>query len=79
MALADSAIDDRWHCWALAATTMPETAHDLSVHDLLRLLNEKLGLDYTKLREGPFPPAVSTSLLATEVSPSNNVVTWDVA
>ena len=45
-----------------------ETAHDLSISDLLCVLNEKLGLECTRLRETPLPPAFSTAELESEVS-----------
>ena len=46
-----------------------ETGRDLSIPDLLRLLNEKLGLECTRLQETPLPP-VSTALLESEVGAS---------
>ena len=45
-----------------------EAARDLSIPDLLRVLNEKLGLQFTTLRNTPLPPAVSTASLEYEVS-----------
>jgi hypothetical protein len=44
--------------------------HDLSIPDLLHLLNEKLDLERTKLREAFLPPAVSAASLESEVSPA---------
>jgi len=53
----------------LAATIMSlETARDLSIPDLLRVLNEKLDLEYTRLRGTPLPPTVSVASLESEVS-----------
>ena len=43
----------------------PEAAHDLSVPDLLRALNEKLGLECTWLQASP---GVSVAVLESEVS-----------
>ena len=43
----------------------PEAAHDLSVPDLLRALNEKLGLECTWLQASP---GVSVTVLESEVS-----------
>ena len=56
----------------LATTIMSEseTARDLSIPDLLRLLNKKLGLECTRLQETPPPPLVVTASLESEVSPS---------
>jgi len=64
----------------LATATMSEfeAARSLPILDLLRLLNEKPGLEHTRPREGLSPPAVSTASLESEASPSTNVVTWDV-
>ena len=45
-----------------------ETARNLSIPDLLCLLNEKLGLGCTRLQETPFPLAVSVASLESEVS-----------
>lgn len=47
-----------------------EAARDLSVQDLLRVLNEKLGLECTRLRETPLPPVVSAASLEPEVMAS---------
>jgi len=44
-----------------------EAARDLSIPELLRVLNEKLGLEHTMLRKC-HPPAVSTTSLEVEVS-----------
>ena len=41
----------------------PEAARDLSIPDLLRALNEKLGLECARLQEAPLPgPTVSDPL-----------------
>ena len=57
------------HPETLTATTMSlETARDLSIPDLLRLLNEKLGLESARLQETPLPPLVATASLESEVS-----------
>ena len=53
---------------ALTATMSPETARDLSISDLLRLLNEKLGQECTRLLETSLPSLVSVALLKSEVS-----------
>jgi len=45
-----------------------EAACDLSIPELLRVLNEKLGLEHTRLRKYHPPPAVSTTSLEAEVS-----------
>ena len=49
---------------ALPATTMSlEAARDLSIQDLLRVLNEKLGLECARIREiCPYQPALAASL-----------------
>ena len=44
-----------------------EAAHDLSISDLLRLLNEKLSLECVRLRETRLPPVISTVSLESEV------------
>ena len=44
-------------------------ARDLSVPDLLHLLNEKIGLECASLRGISLPPALSTASLESEVSP----------
>ena len=49
-----------------------ETGRDLSIPDLLRLLNEKLGLECTRLQETPLPP-VSTASLESEVSAPESI------
>ena len=54
---------------APTATIMSlDTARGLSIPDLLRLLNEKLGLECTRLQETPPPPLVDTASLESEVS-----------
>ena len=45
-----------------------ETARDLSIADLLRMLNEKLGLECTRVQGTRLPPAVSATSLEREVS-----------
>ena len=46
-----------------------EATHDLSIQDLLRALNEKLGLECARLYETtPLPPLVSSTSLKSEVS-----------
>ena len=45
-----------------------EAARGLSIPDLLRLLNEKLGLECTRVREIPLSPAVPAPTLGSEVS-----------
>ena len=45
-----------------------EAAHSLSIADLLRALNVKLGLEYAKLRETPSPPSPFASSPESEVS-----------
>jgi hypothetical protein len=55
-----------WSYFCVAATTMTlEAAHNLSVLDLLRVLNEKLDLECTKIQTSP---VVSTVSLESEVS-----------
>ena len=58
----------------LAATTMSlEAALSLSVPELLRVLNEKLGLECTRAREIRLPPVpASITSLGTEVSGSQS-------
>ena len=59
--------------FCVAPTTMsPEAARDLSITDL-HALNEKLGLECTKLQGTPLPPAVSAASLEPEVSTSRSV------
>ena len=45
-----------------------KAARDLSIPDLLRLLNEKLGLECTRLRETPLPPLASVASSESEVN-----------
>jgi hypothetical protein len=45
-----------------------EAACDLSFTDLLRVLSEKLGREYTRLQGTRLPPAVSAASLEPEVS-----------
>ena len=45
-----------------------EAARDLSIRDLLRVLNQKIGLEYTTLRDTPLPPSISATSLESEVS-----------
>ena len=55
---------------SITATIMSlDTARGLSIPDLLRLLNDKLGLECARLRETPLPPIVATAPLESEVSP----------
>ncbi|KAF9777650.1 hypothetical protein BJ322DRAFT_1131875, partial [Thelephora terrestris] len=44
-----------------------EVAHGLSISDLLSVLNEKLGLECSKLRDLSLPPTFSASSLASEI------------
>ena len=54
---------------ALTATIMSlDTARGLSIPDLLRLLNDKLGLECTRLQETPLSLQVTTASLEPEVS-----------
>ena len=46
--------------------------NELSVLELLRLLNEKLGLERTRLREIRVSPAISVTSLELEVSTSTS-------
>ena len=45
-----------------------EAARDLSIPDLLRALNEKLGLEYIRLQKTSNPRTVSVAFLELEVS-----------
>ena len=45
-----------------------EVARDLSIPDLLRALNEKLGLECTRLQRTPVSHIVSAAFLEPEVS-----------
>ena len=47
-----------------------DVTRDLSVPDLLHILNKKLGLDCATLRKTCYPLAVSTTPLELEVSVS---------
>ena len=68
-------IPDR-HQPHLSVTTMPlKITNDLSVLELLRLLNEKLGLECTRLREIRVSPAISVTSLELEVSTSVRLIT----
>ena len=58
---------DRYRSSLQAAFMSLEAARNLSVLDLLHVLNEKLGLECDKMRE-TVPPAMSSSLLEKEVS-----------
>ena len=49
-----------------------EAARDLSIPDLLRALNEKLGLECARLQEAPVPHTVSAAFLESEVSESQS-------
>lgn len=50
------------------ATMSLDAARNLSIPDLLRVLNEKLGLECSRLQNTPLPPASSTASLESEVS-----------
>ena len=52
-----------------------EAARDLSIHDLLYLLNEKLGLEWTRIRDIPTSRPVPTVSLESEVSTRQSVLT----
>ena len=55
----------------LAATTssLPEAVHDFVTPDIPRLLDERLGLESTPIREAPLPRAVpAAGSLESEVS-----------
>jgi hypothetical protein len=59
----------RPHSCVTVTIMSSEAALNLSVLELLRALNEKLGLKYTKAREIRLPPVpASVTLLETEVS-----------
>ena len=45
-----------------------DAARDLSIPDLLRVLNEKLGLECSRLQKTYFPPVSSAASLESEVS-----------
>jgi len=47
-----------------------KAARDLSIPDLLRVLNEKIGLEFTTLRNTSLSSAVSAGSLESEVSGS---------
>ena len=54
---------------SLPTTTMSlEAARDLSIQDLLRVLNEKLGLECTRIRDIPLSRTVPATFLESEVS-----------
>ena len=55
---------------ALITTVSSQTAYDLSIPELLRVLSDKIGLEYTRVQETSLPPDVSTTSLETEVSTS---------
>ena len=61
-----------WCCLPARSThsiTMSlEATRDLSIPDLIRVLNEKIGLEFTMLRNTSLPPAVSARSLESEVS-----------
>jgi len=63
-----------WCCLSTRSThpiTMSlEAARDFSIPDLLHVLNEKIGLEFTTLRNTSLPPAVSAASLESEVSES---------
>ena len=59
----------------LTATVMSlEAARNLSISDLLHLLNEKLGLEYTRLRETHLPPVTSAASLESEVTMPRSIL-----
>lgn len=45
-----------------------EAARDLPIPDLVRVLNEKLGLEYTRLQETPISCTMYVTSLQSEVS-----------
>jgi len=45
-----------------------ETTHNLSIPELLHILNEKLGLERTRFRDIPLPPVASAASLESQVS-----------
>ena len=45
-----------------------EAARNLSIPDLFGVLNEKLGLEYTRLQEAPISCTVLVTFLRSEVS-----------
>jgi len=55
------------------STMSSQTAHDPSILELLRVLNDKLGLGCIGVRETPLPPVVSTTSLETNVSISRSI------
>ena len=56
---------------ATSATTMsPQAAYDLSIAELLCVLNEKLGLELARVQGIRPPPVVSGASLETNVSTS---------
>ena len=61
-----------WCCLPARSThpiTMSlEAARDLSIPDLLRVLNQKISLEFTTLRNALPSPAVSAGSLESEVS-----------
>ena len=44
-----------------------EAARGLSIPELLRIVGEKLDVEYSRVRGTPLPPAVSTTSLEPEV------------
>ena len=45
-----------------------QAAYDLSIPELLHVLNERLDFEYARVRDIRLPPAVSVASLETEVS-----------
>lgn len=58
----------RLHFWAGTTTMSLEAARDLSIEDLLHVLNEKIGLECTRVLGIPLPPVFPPASLDTEVS-----------
>jgi len=56
------------HPW-VAAIMSSLAARNLSVLELLQVLNEKLDLEFARVQEICFPPLVPAAPLQTEVSP----------
>lgn len=62
-------VDNRSLSLILPSTAMSlEAARDLSISELLRVLNEKLDLECTRLRDAPFSLVSSTASLELEVT-----------
>jgi hypothetical protein len=52
-----------WCCLPVTTTMSPEAIHDPSIPDPLHVLNEKLDLECTRLRETRLSPELSTASL----------------